>query len=68
MTATRRADVVRRVAQVRERAARVPPSGTGTLPFDISVSMAAVEASREDVPFDTVDPLFTAGFGLQSGD
>ncbi|WP_420180859.1 glycoside hydrolase family 3 protein [Paenarthrobacter sp. TA1.8] len=38
---------------------------TGTLPFDLPSSMAEVEASREDVPFDTADPLFHAGFGLQ---
>lgn len=29
----------------------------GTLPFDLPRSMAAVHASREDVPFDTVDPF-----------
>ncbi len=39
---------------------------TGTLPFDIPSSMEAVEASREDVPFDTADPLFRAGHGLRS--
>ncbi|RZU66347.1 beta-glucosidase [Microterricola gilva] len=37
---------------------------SGRLPLDIPRSMAAVEASREDVPFDTVDPLFRFGFGL----
>ena len=37
---------------------------TGTLPFDIPSSMAAVEASREDVPFDTDAPLFRSGFGV----
>ncbi|CAM5471720.1 glycoside hydrolase family 3 protein [Leifsonia shinshuensis] len=36
---------------------------TATLPFDLPRSMAAVEASREDVPFDTADPLFLAGDG-----
>ncbi|BDZ41609.1 beta-glucosidase [Paraoerskovia sediminicola] len=40
----------------------VPPEGR--LPFDLPRSMAAVEASREDVPFDTVDPLFRFGHGL----
>ena len=40
---------------------------TGALPFDIPSSMAAVEASREDVPFDTADPLYQAGFGIGSG-
>ncbi|MFF2952002.1 glycoside hydrolase family 3 protein [Kitasatospora sp. NPDC057965] len=34
---------------------------TGSLPFDLPRSDAAVEASREDVPFDTKDPLFVAG-------
>ncbi|MEY9853140.1 beta-glucosidase [Leifsonia sp. EB41] len=33
------------------------------LPFDLPRSMAAVETSREDVPFDTADPLFRAGDG-----
>jgi beta-glucosidase len=37
---------------------------TGKLPFDIPRSMAAVEASRPDVPFDTQDPLFRFGHGL----
>jgi beta-glucosidase len=38
---------------------------TGQLPFDIPSSMEAVEASREDVPFDTEEPRFRAGFGIQ---
>ncbi len=37
----------------------------GSLPFDLPASMAAVEASREDVPFDTKDPLFRFGHGLR---
>jgi len=37
---------------------------TGRLPFDLPRSMAAVEASREDVPFDTADPLWRFGAGL----
>jgi beta-glucosidase len=37
----------------------------GTLPFDIPSSMAAVEASREDAPFDTADPSFRCGHGLR---
>ena len=37
----------------------------GSLPFDVPRSMAAVEASREDVPFDTADPLFRFGHGLR---
>jgi len=36
----------------------------GKLPFDLPRSMAAVEASRPDVPFDTADPLFGFGHGL----
>ncbi|MEV4282869.1 hypothetical protein [Actinoplanes xinjiangensis] len=36
---------------------------TGTLPS----SMAAVAASREDVPNDTADPLFPDGHGLRLG-
>ncbi|WP_341940463.1 glycoside hydrolase family 3 N-terminal domain-containing protein [Microbacterium sp. LWH10-1.2] len=37
---------------------------TGKLPFDVPSSMAAVESSRPDVPFDTADPLFRFGHGL----
>ncbi|MCL2516003.1 MAG: glycoside hydrolase family 3 C-terminal domain-containing protein [Microbacteriaceae bacterium] len=40
----------------------VPPAGR--LPFDLPRSMAAVEASRPDVPFDTADPLFRFGHGV----
>ncbi|GGR14070.1 glycoside hydrolase family 3 protein [Agromyces mediolanus] len=36
----------------------------GRLPFDLPSSMAAVEANRPDVPFDTADPLFRHGHGL----
>jgi beta-glucosidase len=39
----------------------------GRLPFDLPSSMAAVEAGRPDVPFDTADPLFRFGDGLQPG-
>ncbi|GAA1234873.1 glycoside hydrolase family 3 N-terminal domain-containing protein [Microbacterium phyllosphaerae] len=39
-------------------------SAQGKLPFDLPRSMAAVEASRPDVPFDTADPLFRFGHGL----
>ncbi len=35
----------------------------GSLPFDLPRSMAAVEASRSDVPFDTADPVFRFGDG-----
>lgn len=40
-------------------------SPMGRLPFDLPRSMAAVEASRPDVPFDTADPLFAHGHGLR---
>ena len=40
----------------------------GSLPFDLPRSMAAVESSRSDVPFDTADPLFRFGNGLRYGD
>jgi beta-glucosidase len=36
----------------------------GRLPVELPSSMEAVEASREDVPNDTADPLFPAGHGL----
>jgi beta-glucosidase len=39
----------------------------GRLPFDLPSSMARVEASRSDVPFDTADPLFRFGHGLRYG-
>ena len=38
----------------------------GRLPFDLPSSTAAVLASRSDVPFDTADPLFRFGDGLQT--
>jgi beta-glucosidase len=37
----------------------------GRLPFDVPSSMAAVVASREDVPFDTAEPRFRCGHGLR---
>ncbi|MGO4680232.1 glycoside hydrolase family 3 N-terminal domain-containing protein [Microbacterium sp. 2MCAF23] len=37
---------------------------TGTLPFDLPRSMDAIKASREDVPFDTAEPLYAFGHGL----
>jgi len=36
----------------------------GRLPFDLPRSGAAVEASREDVPFDTEEPVFRHGDGI----
>jgi len=40
----------------------------GSLPFDLPRSMAAVQASRSDVPFDTTDPIFRFGHGRRYGD
>jgi beta-glucosidase len=37
----------------------------GALPFDLPSSMAAIIASRTDVPFDTAEPLFRFGHGLR---
>jgi beta-glucosidase len=37
---------------------------SGELPFEIPSSMEAVRVQREDVPFDTKDPIFKFGFGL----
>ncbi|MFJ7202358.1 glycoside hydrolase family 3 protein [Streptomyces sp. NPDC098789] len=37
----------------------------GRLPFELPRSMAAVAASRPDVPNDTLDPVFPAGHGLR---
>ena len=37
---------------------------TGKLPFDLPSSMEAVYNQKEDVPFDTENPLFEFGFGL----
>ncbi|GAA4086929.1 glycoside hydrolase family 3 C-terminal domain-containing protein [Nonomuraea soli] len=39
-------------------------SPRGRLPFELPRSMAAVEASRPDVPGDTADPLYPYGHGL----
>ncbi|MET1004933.1 MAG: glycoside hydrolase family 3 C-terminal domain-containing protein, partial [Propionibacteriaceae bacterium] len=39
-----------------------PPRGR--LPIDLPRSLAAVEASRSDVPFDTADPVYRFGDGL----
>lgn len=36
---------------------------TGRLPFDLPRSDTAVAAAREDVPFDTADPLYYTGQG-----
>ncbi|KAF3058148.1 putative beta-glucosidase C [Daldinia childiae] len=40
----------------------------GKLPYDLPRSNAAVEASKEDVPFDTKDPVFKFGHGLAYAD
>lgn len=40
----------------------------GKLPFDLPRSMKAVEAQFEDVPFDTNNPVFVYGHGLEYQD
>ncbi len=37
---------------------------TGKLPFEMPSSMAAVEKQKEDVPYDSENPLFRFGHGL----
>jgi beta-glucosidase len=37
---------------------------TGKLPFELPSSMQAVENQKEDLPYDSEDPLFPFGFGL----
>jgi beta-glucosidase len=37
---------------------------TGRLPFELPSSMEAVRRQREDVPYDSANPLFPFGFGL----
>jgi beta-glucosidase len=36
----------------------------GKLPFELPSSMEAVRKQREDVPYDSEDPLYAFGFGL----
>ena len=36
----------------------------GKLPFELPSSMEAVRAQKEDVPYDSKDPLFRFGHGL----
>lgn len=43
-------------------------SPQGKLPFDLPRSMEAVEANKEDVPFDTENPVFRYGHGLSYDD
>ncbi len=38
---------------------------TGKLPFELPSSMAAVEKQKEDVPYDSENPLYHFGFGLE---
>ncbi len=45
---------------------RIPPRGR--LPFEIPRSMDAVRSSREDVPNDTIDALFPAGFSVNGAE
>jgi beta-glucosidase len=37
---------------------------TGKLPFELPSSMEAVEKQKEDVPYDSENPLFEFGFGI----
>ena len=39
-------------------------SPTGKLPFELPSSMQAVENQKEDLPYDSANPLFPFGFGL----
>ncbi len=41
---------------------RFPPSGK--LPFEMPSSMEAVRRQKEDVPYDSEEPLFPFGYGL----
>ncbi len=41
-----------------------PRLAKGRLPIELPSSTAAVLASKSDVPYDTVAPLFAYGFGL----
>lgn len=50
--------------QVLVDALRGRTAFTGKLPFDLPNSMAAIENSREDVPFDTQSPCFGHGHGI----
>jgi len=36
----------------------------GKLPFELPSSMEAVRNQKEDVPYDSKDPLYKFGFGL----
>jgi beta-glucosidase len=37
----------------------------GTLPFELPSSMDAVRQQKEDVPYDSENPLFPFGYGLR---
>lgn len=39
----------------------------GKLPFELPSSMKAVEQQKEDLPYDSKDPLYPFGFGLNYG-
>ncbi len=41
---------------------------TGKLPFELPSSMEAVRKQKEDLPYDSENPLFHFGFGLSYGD
>lgn len=38
---------------------------TGKMPFELPSSVQAVEQQKEDVPYDSKNPLYTYGFGLR---
>ncbi|MFN8690898.1 MAG: glycoside hydrolase family 3 C-terminal domain-containing protein [Cyclobacteriaceae bacterium] len=40
-------------------------SPEGKLPFELPSSMEAVRNQKEDVPYDSKDPLYPFGFGLR---
>ena len=39
-------------------------SPTGKLPFELPSSMEAVKAQKEDLPYDSKDPLYPFGYGI----
>ena len=41
---------------------------TGKLPFELPSSMQAVRSQKEDLPYDSKDPLFPFGWGLRYGE
>ena len=39
-------------------------SPTGKLPFELPSSVEAVEQQKEDVPYDSENPLYNFGYGM----